>query len=254
MEVHLKNLSYSINFSEQLIRKLEQKSDLKLEEKIVITLYHQLLEQIDASFILMDHNSENPAKIMLRAAYETYISICYILKDPTLLQQRAFSYYISFIKDQLKKVEENGTAEELSDTIQECSEILNSDIFVEVLAEWECKKGNSEYNPKWHSLFNGPRNIKKLVEDIVDDNPDIYKYYGILSQDAHGYQALNASNYIDFITEPLIIKPIRKEIMEDDNIEIARAFCVGGTTLLISRMFPEFRDDLGLLLTEIGLI
>ncbi|PGE40384.1 hypothetical protein COM60_07110 [Bacillus toyonensis] len=254
METNLESLNRSLKFGEDLIEKLKQKSNLKLEEKIVITLYNKLMEQVDGSFILIDYKSDGPAKVMLRAGFETYISMDYILKDPLLLQQRAFSYYISFIKDQLKKVEENGTEEQILITNQAFSEVLASPSFQDILSEWAQKKGGSLYNPKWYSLFNGPSNIKQLTDLMGDSNSGIYKYYGLLSQEAHGYQALNSANYVDFITDFLTLEPIRKEELDDVDIQVAKALCTGGTGMIIMKLFPEFRADFGLLLNEMGLI
>ncbi|MDR4984998.1 MULTISPECIES: hypothetical protein [Bacillus cereus group] len=57
-------MSKSIQFGEVFLKDLEKKTDLELEDKIIIALYRKLLEQADASYVLADHNLEGPLTVM----------------------------------------------------------------------------------------------------------------------------------------------------------------------------------------------
>lgn len=96
--------------------------------------------------------------------------------------------------------------ERVRETQKKASETLRMPRFKKIVDEWD-KKSKPNYEPKWYSLFNGPANLKQLVDRVGDKK--YYRFYGLLSKEAHAYQALNGVYKLDLVNEPFSLKPIR---------------------------------------------
>lgn len=260
MNSYLEILSKSIQFGEETLKKMERKTDLKIEHKIILSLYRKLLEQVDGNYILADHKLEGPARVLIRSALETVLALKYILQEKRRIQDRAFSYYIGFLKTDLQIAKDSLELDfndipinkkELELSIKRSESILSQRQFNKVINEWERANKKSKYEPKWYSLFNGPTSIKRLVDVVADDQ--IFLLYGLLSKEAHGYQALSAVIHKDLTKDKFVLKPIRNEI-SDAIIKYTRTLLTGITMRMIELIAPECNPDLIIFAKEIGII
>ncbi|WP_283750632.1 DUF5677 domain-containing protein [Bacillus cereus] len=267
MDKRLINLSKSIDFSLNLMKKLEERKNLTVEQKIILSIYRKLIEQIDGNFVLADHQLKSPSIVMIRSALETYLSLKYITQHKRFIKDRAISYYVGYIINQ--KIVYNNMLEnppkhvsmpeeEFKNKIVKIDQFLKSPIFNKILNQWKFtkeiqnKKFNNTYEPKWYSLFKGPTSIKMLVSRLNDEQ--IYKYYEILSLEAHGYESLNGLNNDDIINKPFSFKPIRDTENSSHFAGMARALCTSATHEIIKNMSPELNGEFIKFMNELGLI
>ncbi|NUH91279.1 DUF5677 domain-containing protein [Bacillus thuringiensis] len=251
MNKNLEILSRCIQFGEGILIELERKNNFDLEHKIVISLYRKLIEQADASYVLADHDLGGPLTVVKRSIFETYLALRYILQEEELIPFRAYSYYIGFFKDR----EDNGkewlsqdkvdmSNSNLEEELTSISKLLEHPKLISTIQNWENTKRKSKrkYNPKWYSLSGGPANLKELSDLLMENEPLVYNMYGSFSQEAHGYTALEASNNLDLIDSPLLLKPIRSKIDPTD-ISVARSLFTGAMFEVINYLLPERLDD-----------
>lgn len=254
MEQPLTNLKKSITFGEWVLKELANRNDLELEQKIIISLYSKFVEQTHGAYISAVNNLDSPLQIMQRSALETYLSIRFILQKEELVQKRAYSYYIGFLKNLENEVTDWCTYTEvdelitnnIDDTKQQISNVLDNPILETTLYEWNKtwrkinrrREEGKEHNPKWYSLFNGPRSINQLAEGLIKEEPSIYLFYSALSQEAHGYYSLKNTNYLTLIDEPLKLKPITDSLVPADWSPIL-AISTGALREIIFYLMPE---------------
>ncbi|QWG31048.1 hypothetical protein EXW58_26660 (plasmid) [Bacillus mycoides] len=260
MKPYLEVLSKSIQFGDETLKNLERKKELPIEHKVIIALYRKLFEQVDGNYILADHELEGPARVLLRSAMEAFLSLIYILQEKRRIQDRAFSYYVGFFKAELKIANNplttdnpNGfkNEEDSKLDIKEIESILNKRQFKKVLNEWELTNKKTRYEPKWYSLFNGPTSVNQLVNKIADKDTNLL--YGILSMEAHGYQALSAVKHRDLTNEDFALQPIRNNIT-DETVKLTRVLLTSITMRIISLIAPEYELDLIKFAKEIGIL
>ncbi|MEA1009136.1 hypothetical protein U2H24_05245 [Bacillus cereus] len=164
---------------------------------------------------------------------------------------RAYSYYVGFLKDakidgeewlSQRKIDISNLS--IEHDINGITEILNNPLLKNTIKEWEDTKTNSErkYNPKWYSLYNGPTSIKALSNKLMQNESLVYKMYGSFSQEAHGYKALDASNKMELIDKPLVLKSIRSEI-DPSNIRVCCSFLTGAMFEVVCYLLPDRVDD-----------
>ncbi|PDZ49770.1 hypothetical protein CON07_20095 [Bacillus sp. AFS094611] len=262
MERNLENLNKTIVFAESILDDLKNLNDLKLEHKIVISLYRKLLEQTCGGYISAINNLGGPLKIMVRATLETYLALKYILQKEQFIQRRAYSYYIGFLND--IKLDASDWCEHLDleeshrqniefDLIH-ISKILDSKLLKKVVAEWKNtkRKSGKPYNPKWYSLYGGPQTLQQLAKRLEKEDPFIRLYYSSLSQEAHGYNSLEDTNYFHLIDKPLSLKPIISKL-SPDHFGPIRAFCMAAVAEIIVYFFPERRNIYLEFAKEIGM-
>lgn len=260
MKPYLEVLSKSIQFGDETLKNMERKKELPIEHKIIIALYRKLLEQVDGNYILADHELEGPARVLLRSVMETFLSLMYIIQEKRRIQDRAFSYYVGFLKAELKIANNPLTSdnpngfkneEDSKLDIKEIESILNNRQFKKVLNEWERTNKKTKYEPKWYSLFNGLTSVNKLVKRIADK--DMNLLYGILSMEAHGYQALSAVKHRDLTNDDFALQPIRNNIA-DETIKLTRVLLTSVTIRIINLIAPEYEPNLIKFAKEIGII
>lgn len=258
-QLEIEELSKSICFAEKLLMDLCVKDDLNLEQKIILSIYRKLIEQVDGNFVLVDHMLAGPSRVVVRTAFENLLALKYILLEDTFIKDKALCYYVGYIKSlekmakQLKKAPPRDMPSDYPDSIlQKASKILNDSSFQDILNEWNYRKRNSGYAPYWYSLFNGPKNIRGLVEVIND--PYLYRYYGLLSEETHATQALNGLNSMDLINDDFSLRPIRSEVNIGFHEGAARAFCTAAIHEIIKYMCPELNSEFIKFMDELGLV
>jgi hypothetical protein len=174
----------------QLVAGVDFKDKL-LYRGVVIMLARHVAEEIDAASILVERGSVQPCKSHLRSAFEAELGIRYILE--TDHERRATGYLVKHIKDKLRthnKVDpftQQGKQfrKETTDPLGQgiLTEIENSGFdfekdrnryerllakpeYVDVDNQWKAAKKVSRGQPPWFSLFNGPKNVRKLAESL----------------------------------------------------------------------------------------
>ncbi|MEB9437394.1 DUF5677 domain-containing protein [Bacillus cereus] len=252
MGKRLNNLTESINFSMNLMEELATREDLTMEQKVILSIYRKLIEQIDGNFILADHNLRSSSIIMTRSALETYLSLKYIVQRRAFIKDRALSYYVGYLKNQ-KKLYNNILSnppkivtlspEVYKNKIIKIEQILELPNLEKVLNEWRITKKKlndkfrNNYDPKWYSLFDGPTSIKKLVNEL--NSKQLYDYYEVLSLEAHGYESLNGLEDEDIINGDFAFRPIRSTENIDHFAGMARSLCTSATKDVIQHIAPN---------------
>ncbi|MFF2885081.1 DUF5677 domain-containing protein [Bacillus toyonensis] len=258
-ELAIEELSKSIRFAEKLLMELSRKNDLSLEQKIILSIYRKLIEQVDGNFVLVDHMLAGPSRVVARTAFETLLALKYILLEDELIKDRALCYYVGYIKSlekTYKKLKKNPPKDmpiHYPDSfLQTASKILEDSSFKDILSEWARLKRKINYDPYWYSLFNGPKKIRGLVEKIND--PKLYRYYGLLSEETHATHALNGLNSIDLINNDFSLRPIRSDVNIGFHEGTARAFCTSAIHEIIKYMSPESNSEFIKFMDELGLV
>lgn len=243
----LQKLSKSIIFGEDLLKEIVKEDNLELEHLVIVSLYRKLLEQVDGIFIIADHKQDSASKVMIRAVLETYLALKYILQVKKHIKDRAYCYYIGYVKSQHESANyiidsslKGFSIESTKETINRTNQILNEKKFERLLTEWEKAKAKQKinYEPKWYSLFNGPRSIKQLINKLKDKDSDTNenKLYELLSTEAHAYQALNG---IETINKTMFLKPLRSENGEFHE-SLARSLFMSASLDIIKKIFPKY--------------
>ncbi|MGN4637233.1 DUF5677 domain-containing protein [Bacillus cereus group sp. MYBK34-1] len=267
MDKQLNDLSKSINYSLGLMGKLEVREDLTIEQKIILSIYRKLIEQLDGNLILADQKLKSPSIVMVRSALETYLSLKYITQREKFIKDRAISYYVGYLKNQImvyNKILKNPpthvqfSSEQYKENIMKIEQLLQLPVFKKILNQWGItknklnKKFKNNHEPKWYSLYDGPTSIKQLVNKL--NSKTIYRYYELLSLETHGYEALNGLRNSDIINEPFSFKPIRNIENLDHFAGIARSFCTSATHDIIKYISPELNREYIKFMKELGLI
>ncbi|MEX3743539.1 DUF5677 domain-containing protein [Lysinibacillus xylanilyticus] len=234
---------------------------------VVISLYRDSIESLDALYILTDHGSQNAAGVSYRHMYEIVLSLLYILNDEKKMKQRAESYYVGmqqFKIIELKKMLKNNNLSKdekfnLNHQLAIIENSLKQEIIKDTLKEWnKAKRKNNSYEPKWHSLFGGPNTINKLIKDLKE-NSDILKVlfevdgfknffesaYSFFSRTAHSYNSLD--NFIPLNSDGSLVtlRPLRiptKDVLEGPfRISESIGIIMIASALFILRIFPEYK-------------
>jgi len=190
-------------------------------ENIPIFLsYRHIFELIDSVSLLVKHSCIDPCKILLRAIFESTLSIEYILEKDTELRGMDFMvwYYHQELKilrlwdpdDQLykefrKKLKGSkmfGNRELpdfplIKEEIVKKREILKKPRYIESQREFLCFKRKEGRAPRWwFSLHNGPRDIEELAEHLgrLDAYIILYKQW---SSVVHGIDIIRGKISID---------------------------------------------------------
>ncbi|MEJ9255749.1 DUF5677 domain-containing protein [Bacillus wiedmannii] len=262
MESSLYRLSQSIKFGEEYLKGLEKRTDLELEHKIVSSLFRKLIEQTYASYVLAEQNLEGPLTVMKRSILETYLALRYILQKEELAKDRAFSYYVGFLINENndkrtwnKQQQVDVSHLNLQSSIDTNTEILNNPKFKYILQEWENtkRKSKKKHEPKWYSLFNGPWSLKQLSDCLMENEPLAYTFYGTLSQEAHSYKALDATNYTELMDQQLELKPIRCRVSPSD-VNNIHSLCTWAMFEAIIYLFPERTHECWKFGIEMGML
>ncbi|MEB9862127.1 hypothetical protein COJ38_21970 [Bacillus cereus] len=261
IKLEIEELSKSICFAEKLLMDLSAKDNLNLEQKIILSIYRKLIEQVDGNFVLVDHMLAGPSRVVVRAAFENLLTLKYILLEEDSIKEKALCYYVGYIKSlekiskQLKEDPPNNMPSHYPDSVlQKASKILDDTSLKDIVNEWNrlYLKRKSRYAPYWYSLFNGPKNIKELVDKVND--PKLYQYYGLLSEETHATHALNGLNSMDLINDDFSLRPIRSDVNIGFHEGIARAFCTSAIHEIIKYISPELNSEFIKFMDELGLV
>ncbi|OFX34147.1 MAG: hypothetical protein A2X08_03610 [Bacteroidetes bacterium GWA2_32_17] len=179
-----------VNFGSNLIKWDIEKSTMDNVDLPPILFFRNFIEQIDAISILIKSSSVEPCKNILRTALENMLYLEYLLdKD---FYNRSMSFLVwNYINNNKNLERLNASSEEykkiekvffndkimknqippiltnVDELLNTGNLIINSTKFQPFKIEYEAtQKRLKKNNISWYSLFNGPRNIKELAENL----------------------------------------------------------------------------------------
>jgi Family of unknown function (DUF5677) len=154
---------------------------------IVVSFKH-LLDMLDAISVLVRNSIVEPAKIHLRSALESAMTIEWILQDDS--ERRAMAFMVWNVHQELKfiqKIDEQtpqgkqfkqkliGTAVEnvqappsvdIEKARQKLEALLLRPKYREAEEEYKRLIALKERNPSWYRLFDGPKNLEELASKV----------------------------------------------------------------------------------------
>ncbi|WP_191565982.1 DUF5677 domain-containing protein [Metabacillus idriensis] len=248
-------LSNCLRVSEHILNLTlkEYEGTFKSEDIVVLGMYRKLIEKIDGCFILIDQGSESIATIGVRAGFETFLGIVYLLEDDKKIMEKAQAYNVSFVREELKMLEFALSSDkaklpknELKSLIRQKKEILSDNI--ETDNEWRNVRNAMRLNkfrgdPKWYSLYNGEKSyrmqsLKSLAKELgyIEEYNMLYSHFSL---EAHGYIALKD---ITRNAEGLTFKDIRTKEIFPTHIIQTRGYLLIITKKIIQRYISNYNE------------
>lgn len=191
------------------------------DENIPIFLsFRHIFELTDSVSILMKQSCIEPCKILLRAIFESLLTIEYILEKDT--KQRAMDFMVWHTHQELKifrrwdqddplykeyknKIKDDKVLKsmeihefpQIKDEIAKRKKTLQLPRYSESEKEYQCIKKKRKKAPKWwFSLHNGPESIEKLAKKL--NRPAQYHIlYRRWSSAAHGVDIIRQKASVD---------------------------------------------------------
>ncbi|MFJ7937064.1 DUF5677 domain-containing protein [Peribacillus sp. NPDC096622] len=246
----LNTLSKAILAGQQILELCASKDNLKHHDVIIISMYRKVLEQADGLFILLDHESNSAATSAIRTLYETFIGIQFIFEKENLLPNRANSYYVAYMHEQLTWAKNAAKYDELSDvySLEELKErvanfksSLSKEPLKSVNKVWhkekaKLEKKNKHFPPKWYSLYGGASSFTQLASRFEGTHPLLYSGYSL---ESHGYTALQ-NILTDEETKKQFLAPLRyRHSGYDTSCLLGRSIVDWCSSLIVIRYCPE---------------
>ncbi|MGG0459950.1 DUF5677 domain-containing protein [Priestia aryabhattai] len=246
----LNTLSKSILAGQQILELCASKEELRHHDVIIVSLYRKVLEQADGLFILLDHDSNSAATSTIRTLYETSIGMQFIFEKENLLANRANSYYVSYMHEQItwaKKAMKSGelldvySLEELQEKVTKFESALANEPLKSVNDVWLKEKAKSEkqnrhYAPKWYSLYGSASSFIQLASRFKGTHPMLYSGYSL---ESHGYSALQ-NLVTDEETKKQFLAPLRYHHSGYDTLcYLGRTIVSLCSSLMVNRYCPE---------------
>lgn len=204
-----RTIDEAVNFGTHLLLwDAETKREGK-DNNIPTLFFRNIIEIADSISILIKHSSIDPATILFRSFLENNYSLLYMIDEKEKQRALAFmvwraikdlKYYNQFIsnnqtskelKAKIKKdnlnlnIEQFFDRQDIKDVIDAKNVLLNKPEFKPIHKEYlrTCEKLNTK-NPKWYSLFNGPRNFEGLASHL--SKTTVYEFqYRKYSENVH---------------------------------------------------------------------
>ncbi|PGY11123.1 DUF5677 domain-containing protein [Bacillus sp. AFS031507] len=251
---NLNTLSKAIQAGQLILELSASKENIKHHDVIIISLYRKVLEQADGLFILLDHDSNSAATSTIRTLYETSIGMQFIFENDDLLANRANSYYVSYMHEQItwaKKAMKSGelssiyTVDELKGKVTKFESSLAKEPLKSVNDVWlkekaKLERQNRHYPPKWYSLYGSASSFTQLASRFKGTHPMLYSGYSL---ESHGYSALQ-NLVIDEETKKQFLAPLRYRHSGYDTLcYLGRTIVSLCSSLMVNRFCPEIRHD-----------
>ena len=168
--------------------------------------FHHAIEMLDGVEVLLDRSCVIASHSPLRSAYEASLAARYILADDT--QRRGLSYVVGSIYEEVHWHEEHDPESSRGrqfiadmgleqgsdfpvpnvDYALRLEAALAEEPYPPITAEYERVKKRTAGRVKWHSLFDGPRNLRELARSL-DQLDDYLVFYRTVSRTAHATDA-----------------------------------------------------------------
>lgn len=160
--------------------------DGKMHHSAVLMLTRHLCEQLDGVAVLASEGCAEPAKPLIRSAFEAWLGVLFILEKDN--ERRGLSYHVAHAhrkiklyrkldganeagKEQRKRIKGDPIGEEILDLFEatdlgprvlRLEHMLSQSPYSAIEAEWRRVK-KSKGAPNWFSLFGGPSSISALA-------------------------------------------------------------------------------------------
>jgi hypothetical protein len=251
---NLNTLSKAIQAGQVILELSASKENIKHHDVIIISLYRKVLEQADGLFILLDHDSNSAATSTIRTLYETSIGMQFIFENDDLLANRANSYYVSYMHEQItwaKKAIKLGelstvySLEELKEKITKFEGTLTKEPLKSVNKVWlkekaKLEKKNKHFPPKWYSLYGSASSFTQLASRFKGTHPILYSGYSL---ESHGFTALQ-NIVTDEETKKQFLAPLRYRHSGYDTLcYLSRTIVSLCSSLMVNRYCPEIKHE-----------
>ncbi|PAE42781.1 DUF5677 domain-containing protein [Bacillus sp. 7884-1] len=251
---NLNTLSKAILAGQKILELSASKENLEHHDVIIISMYRKVLEQADGLFILLDHDSNSAATSTIRTLYETSIGMQFIFENEDLLANRANSYYVSYMHEQItwaKKAMKSGelstiyTVEELKEKITKFEASLAKEPLKSVNNVWlrekaKLEKKNKHFPPKWYSLYGSATSFTQLASKYKGTHPLLYSGYSL---ESHGFTALQ-NIVTDEETNKQFLAPLRYRHSGYDTLcYLSRTIVSLCASLMVNRYCPEIKHE-----------
>lgn len=237
-------------------------SPLAIHRSSQYLLSLHLVEQIDAIASMVRQGLAEPCKLVLRAMIESMLGIAYMHESEVV--RRGLSYHIGHIHDQIAwlrkldpdtqegmqfkaKMDRNFCEINLSicpevarAEAEKYMAILSRDEFSTIEAAWQEAKKKQHRRPAWYSLFDGPRNVGELA-DQLRRSAWYEGLYRIWSADIHATDSLG--NIIRGPKNQKGIRPIRHPEGVETISCHAISLALDAYRVIIESVVPGKRDE-----------
>ena len=188
---------------------------------VTLHLFRQCIVLTDAVESLLSHLCLDASAPVLRSAFEANVGLMYVLKGDNQAGKALAWHYVTTLEN-IRSARRRSELDPSSDSAKEWLELSERSLHQEPLKsiqpayKEEQRRQNpgkpQRARPKWYSLYGGPRNLERLVDEAIEQVPDLdkpylYEGYRILSASVHG----RAGMYHTYasLASPLRVLPIR---------------------------------------------
>jgi hypothetical protein len=241
-----------ISFPLTAYKVAEQSSfgDGKLHHSPVLMLIRHFCEQSDAVAVLATEGCGEPAKPLIRSAFEASLSVQYIMEKDS--ERRGLAYLVAHTHRRIKLYRKLDPSEQAGKELR--NKIQNDPMSVSVLKglpvfdfqkliarltgmlarspydaierEWTRRKKELKSEPSWYSLYDGPRTIQALALHLRKGG-----WYELLYSDwsdvVHaGSGMVNVAANTSGGDDPVVIRPLRHPEGLQNLIVLAAGLCL----------------------------
>lgn len=217
---------------------------------VTTALYRKVIELSSGVSISAAAGLAGPADINFRGLLEASLALEYILQIQEKTDARAIAYKVGYHKQQIHAAPVPEALEEsvkllLTKALEYHQEKLKKEEFREVLSEFNRlhESNRQGHLPKWFSLDNGPRSVNQLANELDKENVDkalVSNLYGLLSQEAHMYLALNGVMEYEDATRIKPVHSIFNPAKDDYNLVAARSLLLSAMDKFTKSQHPEY--------------
>lgn len=226
-------------------------------------LFRQIITFADATSELLRQGCLGACPPILRAQLEALLSLVYLNAEDS--ENRANAYQVAQMRDELRfakrwlassPIEENSDSDVTADgsgfdvklhvekvelMVEETKQRLASEDLSSVNEEWERTKRARKRRPSWYSLFDGPKDLRKLAEktEMIDHYDKTYQYW---SQSAHSTNVL--ANIVAAGKGRALVSKIRSPVQSASVATMCANMMLEATFGMISEYSPERISDL----------
>ncbi len=258
-------LSEFVNFGSIIINWEAEKSIIKDEDLPAILFLRNFIEQVDAISVLMLTSSIEPCKILLRTVVENLLYIEYLLEKDTYNRSMAFLVWNTITNNKnIERLDENSEAYKkvqlvyskdkfmkshkplvhpyASKLLAIGEQILSQPKYQAITFEYERTKTKLKKNNLfWYSLFDGPKNIKELAEQLNHHN--LYDgYFRNFSAATHGTDIIQGK-LVGKNNNDLGILQIRSPANAQSIAQSCSNFCSVVFSIFVKMRIPEKQNE-----------
>lgn len=173
--------------------------EFNYEDAAILGLLENIINQVKSLQILAEHNHHTSADVILRAIFENFVYLKFILEKDTALRGKAYHYSIRLSEFEMidKLMEQSLRGRKLRELVdQKLSSVVemyesktDSENRHRIETEYLDSIGMQRLGQKWYNLDMKTNNLKKLCCKLGLE-PEYELIYSILSKEAHGKDAI----------------------------------------------------------------